>query len=148
MCHLTTPLPLRISLPRLFYIIDSCYNSVFVVLGAGLLVNDYGGSLFGLLNDVYSTHIWRPWLFDTCPQNYWESMSNQREYFDWLAEQFGVASLDDWYTIRPSAIRTSHAVSLLSRYYENSISKALFAIYPSHPWESSKFNVTLQEPSP
>ncbi len=55
-----------------------------------------------------------------------------------------VKQLDDWYSVYGNglykSIREYGGLKMLQYYYEGSISKALRAIYPRHPWDMSKFS--------
>jgi hypothetical protein len=86
-------------------------------------------------------------------------MDNQREYFASLATELRVTSLDDWYRVSMADLAAlgGTLISLLGghclliigrleagfvrRHYGSSLQAALLAIYPSHPWETWKFDV-------
>jgi hypothetical protein len=54
--------------------------------GEGLL-EYYDGSGKRAIMEIFPDVHWQPWLFGEVPLDYWKVPSNQRIYFDWLAEQ-------------------------------------------------------------
>ena len=59
----------------------------------------YNGSPSKALQSVYPEHNWMPWKFGHAPKGFWEKHENQREFFDWLGNQLGYHSMDDWYNV-------------------------------------------------
>jgi len=72
---------------------------------------------------------------------YWKKLENRRNFFDSLAEQLNVRTPEDWYKISLKDAKKHGAASLLQKYYDNSLIKALCAIYPEHKWDLWKFPV-------
>jgi hypothetical protein len=66
---------------------------------------------------------WKPWLYQV-PPNYWTDMKNQRRYFDWLEEEFGLESKEDWYKVKWVDIIRKRGDSILD-IYDNSLCRAL-----------------------
>ena len=48
---------------------------------------------------VYPEYPWKPWLFRKISRQYWENHENVASFLTWMAEQFGVVTLDDWYNV-------------------------------------------------
>ena len=48
---------------------------------------------------VYNEYNWLPWRFSSAPNGYWSDHSNQKLYINWLAEQIGIKSIEDWYNV-------------------------------------------------
>jgi hypothetical protein len=42
---------------------------------------------------------WQYWKFSACPKMYWDSMANRRYCMDWVAEQLGIQTQEDWYSV-------------------------------------------------
>jgi hypothetical protein len=84
---------------------------------------------------IYPDYSWKAFMFKGgVPKGYWNSLSNQREYFDWLGSQLGIKTLDDWYNVKVSDMKEKGAFGLLQN-YGSSLTKALKAIYPNHDWQ-------------
>ena len=62
-----------------------------------------------------------------------------RKFFHWLYNQLGYKSLGDWYMVSQEDIVKWGGGSLLYKYYDNSPTKAVLAIYPTHNWNLEKF---------
>ncbi len=59
-----------------------------------------------------------------------------------VAKHLKMRSLDDWYSIDLSQLATDSNSTLhrmLSRYYSNSLVRALHSLYPDYPWKPWKF---------
>jgi hypothetical protein len=54
---------------------------------------------YNLLSTFYPQHDWLAWKFDTCPRNFWDSLSNQRKFLDWAKKQLNVKEMNDWYKV-------------------------------------------------
>ncbi len=101
----------------------------------------YGSSLGKALSTLYPDYHWKPWLFGKqqrnnqsaidyrVPHGFWSEEGNQREYLDWLAEELGVKTIEDWYRVRNEDVELRNGSGLL-HYYESSLYKALSNIYP------------------
>jgi hypothetical protein len=63
------------------------------------LVNKYGGSVAHAVYEVFPSHNWVIWKFGQVPKGFWESQANQRAYCEWLAEQLGIKTMDEWYGV-------------------------------------------------
>eukprot|EP01027_Heterolobosea_sp_BB2_P016812 GEZU01023884.1.p1 GENE.GEZU01023884.1~~GEZU01023884.1.p1 ORF type:complete len:176 (+),score=33.57 GEZU01023884.1:114-641(+) len=72
------------------------------------------------------------------PPGYWADLKHQRQFFDELGAELGVKQLDDWENssipnVRDK-VRANGGKWLLDKYYSGSLSRALRAVYPEHPW--------------
>ena len=45
-----------------------------------------------------------PWKFQTTPRNFWNDISNQRKYIDWLAKELKITKQEDWYSVNQQVI--------------------------------------------
>lgn len=132
--------------------------------GGRTLLRLYGESASAAVSKIYTNHSWEGWMFsitesllkdphwpaDILPRNYFESISNQRKYMDWLGLKFGVLpkgassynkSMENWYHITVEIFCTNRGRILLENYYNNSPSQAIIAIYPEHNWQPWNFHV-------
>src|SRR5690349_19875294 len=56
--------------------------------GGGLLKEKYSNSVFKLISTIYSNQEWHPWKFAQIPQGYWDELSNQKKFLDWLGKMY------------------------------------------------------------
>jgi hypothetical protein len=52
-----------------------------------------------LLSSVYPEYEWLPWRFETTPKYFWNDISNQRKFMEWLQKENKFKDLKDWYKI-------------------------------------------------
>eukprot|EP01027_Heterolobosea_sp_BB2_P018918 GEZU01026579.1.p1 GENE.GEZU01026579.1~~GEZU01026579.1.p1 ORF type:complete len:601 (+),score=135.41 GEZU01026579.1:14-1816(+) len=107
--------------------------------GASLLNHYYDGSLEKALQTIYPEHNWDVSKFEKASNDYWKDPKNHRELFDRIGEEIGINQLDDWYQIGTDEIQARGGGTLLLDYYNNSLARALRAIYPEHDWVEEKF---------
>lgn len=93
--------------------------------GQSLLVL-YEDSVSRLLADIYPQHNWMVWKFKDI-SDHWERRKNHKLFFDWLGDQLGYKSIDEWYNLTWKDLYTHGG---LLNYSSNSISDALSAAYP------------------
>jgi hypothetical protein len=72
--------------------------------GSSVLNKFYRDSLPEALKDVFPTHNWEDHRFKHVPIGYWDSVENQRAYFDWFMGAFGMKTLDQWYSVKATDI--------------------------------------------
>src|SRR4051812_38832409 len=58
-----------------------------------------GKNLHSALTTVYPEYSWQKFHFRPVPRGYWKDVAHQRELFDWIAEEFGLETQLDWYSI-------------------------------------------------
>eukprot|EP01127_Copromyxa_protea_P021077 TRINITY_DN7155_c0_g1_i1.p1 TRINITY_DN7155_c0_g1~~TRINITY_DN7155_c0_g1_i1.p1 ORF type:complete len:593 (-),score=123.15 TRINITY_DN7155_c0_g1_i1:168-1946(-) len=102
---------------------------------------EHKGSVYALLCKVYPEYEWIPWKFHRVPQNFWQDQQNHVKYFNHMAIEKNLTSLNDWYKISLKDFCASGR-SLLSSYYGSSYINALKSIYPDHDWKIWKFAAT------
>ncbi len=56
------------------------------------------------LMTIYPEYTWKPWNFVYTPRGYFDTMENQKEFFDWLGNTLNITKLDDWYNIKTTDI--------------------------------------------
>lgn len=112
--------------------------------GSGLL-SYYNSSIIQLLSSLFhppeGDDEWYPWKFDgSTPNNYWDSMLNQRKYANWLFKQLKFTKLEDWYSVTQDTFREYYGSGLIlnSRTYNSSHIAFLQAVYEGeftfYPW--------------
>lgn len=97
--------------------------------GHHLLQHHYDGCLAKALITLYPQHKWAVWKFSKVPNNFWDDMDNQREFFDAVGKSFGVVNEHDWYKITQQHIVDQGGAGLLSGHYNGSLAKALMTMY-------------------
>jgi hypothetical protein len=70
-----------------------------MALGGRKLLELYNGGMYTLLKSVYPQYEWLPWLFASIPNNYFETIENQKKYVEWIGNKLNVKQLSDWYNI-------------------------------------------------
>ena len=65
-------------------------------------------------------------------------LSFHRYFFDSLAQEFSIRSLEDWYKI-DQARALQRARGILKNHYQSSLFNALVILYPEHHWVIWKF---------
>jgi hypothetical protein len=108
------------------------------VIGGNLLAKYT--SIVQLLRTVYPEHLWQIFKFKQVPKGYWQKFENQRDFLNWLADDLGFKSLDDWYKIGNQDINKKGGSNLLKQ-YEGPLVCIFRAVYPQHKWSASKFNL-------
>jgi hypothetical protein len=55
---------------------------------------------------------------------YWKDLSNQRQFFDQVATELSLKSLEDWYKVKQEDVIKRGGSTLLSHYYGGSLKRA------------------------
>jgi hypothetical protein len=108
--------------------------------GSGLLRRYYNGSHIAALKSVFPEHNWLDWRFESVPRSWWNDISHQRQFFDWLGKEvLKIERMDEWYTkISAKELRANGGATIL-RKYGGSPGAALAAAYPEHKWSTWRF---------
>ncbi len=100
-----------------------------IELGGYQLLRYYEGSLIKALLSVYPEYPWQVWQFSQVYTGYWDSIDNQREYFDWIGKKYlNITHLDDWYQVERNQYETAAGFTILNMYYGGSLIKALLKV--------------------
>jgi hypothetical protein len=111
--------------------------------GARKIILPYGDSVVEALKHLFPEHDWKEWLFDKAPQKFWQSAQNQKRFLEWLGEDLGISSFEEWYNVGLNAVKKKGAARLLST-TEKSLPELLMALYPEHNWKIWKFKQVPQ----
>jgi hypothetical protein len=106
-----------------------------ISLGASKLLERYGGSLCGLLMDMFPEHSWDGSDFDN---SYWEIEENNLHYLSWIANEFSINFPEDWYTVKRNDLLKRGGGQILSCY--DSIYDMLKELYREYEWQPWKFD--------
>jgi hypothetical protein len=85
---------------------------------------------------------WHAWRFETQPMEFWEDKERVREYFDYVAENMGIESIDGWYQVTKEAIKQKN---LMERFGWK-VSNALKFVYSDTTWQLWKFHGETSKP--
>lgn len=95
-------------------------------------------SLYKNLKLVYPEFSWQPFLFKPVQSGFWKDVSNQRQLFDWIGEQFGLETQEDWYKMTGKRIYDI-STGFFHNYYTGSLVVALRTIYSQYQWNPLRF---------
>ena len=73
-----------------------------------------------LIANVYPQHNWMPWKFKRVTKGFWEDLSNQRLFMDYIGKQLEVKTFQDWYSVKVIDVLKKGGRSLLDRYERKS----------------------------
>jgi hypothetical protein len=69
-------------------------------IGSRVVRDIYKASMPSVMRSVYPEHPWEIFKFGIVPTGYWDDLSNQREYMDWLGKKLGCdVDMSRWYTV-------------------------------------------------
>ena len=91
-------------------------------------------SIFDALKSIYPDENWNFFeITNKIPISYWNSIDNQREFFNYLSNQLNIHSLDQWYSIPLQSIRKFGGSNLLAS--QGKIYDILKNVYPDFNWK-------------
>ena len=128
------------TLPKHWYQIKQ--GDIYGNCGSGLLTLHYSGSPSKFVKAMFPTVIFFDWEFSTTPSNFWDDYVNRQRYAFWLGLKLGYLLPKHWYKITKEAISNNCGGQLLSRYYSDSPSKFVKAMFPDFIFFEWLFNVT------
>ncbi len=76
---------------------------------------------------MYSEYEWQPHKFKTS-RGYWKDKNNHKQFFDQLAKDWNFQSMDDWYKVTVHDVYDHGGSTLLNKYYNGSLVKALTSV--------------------
>jgi hypothetical protein len=62
-------------------------------------LSQHNNKLAPLLSSVYPEYEWLMWKFPRVGYSYWDNKENQRKFIDWIAMQWNIKEMSDWYKI-------------------------------------------------
>jgi hypothetical protein len=104
--------------------------------GSYLLHHFYHSNLSIALMNIYPEFGWKPWLFSSVCDGYWNKRSNVMKFMDWIGEKLGVKELDDWYKVTYRQVQQLGGYHLMS---EGGLYGLLCRCYPHHHWNHEVF---------
>ena len=104
-----------------------------VGMAGGRQLLTYYPSLFDLLQSVYPELEWNPFCFPRqLPNGFWNELSNQRAFLDYLSKKFNIQSAHDWRFITVEEVKKEGGGTFLRQY--SSFYNALESLYPELEW--------------
>jgi len=96
-----------------------------------------GRSLHNAPRELFPDFEYVPWLFNSgVPPGYWEVLDNIRAYMQWLGNELGFESVEDWYRIRVDHFLENHGGGLVSiTRYANQLSLLVVDAFPEHDFD-------------
>ena len=112
--------------------------------GCGLLRGYYNASPCKLLIEMNPNYNWVIWKFKMVPRGYWKDIKHHKEYMEWLKQELGYTTPEDWYKISGKDIKNNYGSGLLLSYYNDSHIKLVIEMYPKYNWVIWKFQMVPQ----
>ncbi|MCP4661704.1 MAG: hypothetical protein GY856_40400 [bacterium] len=81
---------------------------------------------------------WKEWFFNVSPRGFWHDPKNVRRFLDWLGEELGFQSMEDWYQLTIEDVAYYRGHTLLNK-YNSSLVKIVPHYFPEYDWEIWKF---------
>jgi len=93
------------------------------------------------LSETYPEISWIPWLFPKLPHRFWQSSSNCRDFFLWLAEKndFEWSKQENWYSLLSTQMILNGKGEGILRTYEGVLSRAMKKAFPEYEWREWMF---------
>jgi hypothetical protein len=99
-------------------------------------------SLSRLLPIAYPEFEWNSLCFRRTFSN-WRSQQNQRKMIDWIGEQLGIETQQDWYNVSfAEVVSNLGAHTLLRKVHRGSTYSLLKTVYPEFEWNPFQFTIT------
>eukprot|EP01122_Echinamoeba_exundans_P003379 TRINITY_DN13490_c0_g1_i1.p1 TRINITY_DN13490_c0_g1~~TRINITY_DN13490_c0_g1_i1.p1 ORF type:complete len:813 (-),score=56.65 TRINITY_DN13490_c0_g1_i1:127-2565(-) len=110
--------------------------------GSSLLAHYFKNSPSLLVRRMMPDHPWVEWRFNMVGNGFWAAWDNRKAYFDWLAKELHLASMEDWYRVKKEDVISHNGAGLLVHRYANCVSLALADVFRDHEWQSWRWNRT------
>jgi hypothetical protein len=110
-------------------------KSQLIEKGGGALLTLYGNCVSKVLQHVYPELGLLPWKFETVAAGFWNNLKNHRDYFEWLRKELAIQRPQDWYHFKISDLNDTGGRALITRYYANSLAKAVTSVFPEFSWQ-------------
>jgi hypothetical protein len=85
--------------------------------------------LYKELDTAYPEFLWYPWLFQQPNPGYKSSLKNQRDFFEYVADELNIETQRQWYSVDKKLIEELGGLKFLTE-YGNSLRKTLQYVFP------------------
>jgi hypothetical protein len=103
----------------------------------GGLIHHY--TKFEFIKSMIPDYDWKEWLFNNCPNGYWQDKNNHKKYGKWLEEQLDLTNHTDWYDVSQDDFKYFNGGSLLGMYYGGSPQLFVTTNFPEYDLDITKF---------
>jgi len=83
--------------------------------GSRSLLTEYG-NIYEIAKLVYPAHPWKPWRFKHALTGWWDSMQNQRQFFNDFRQAYGYTQFEDLYKLSIDEIRAAGGTYPIAMY--------------------------------
>ena len=102
------------------------------------IISRYYRASHQIVMEVFPDYEWHEWKF-VSTGDFWHKPENQRRYMEWLGNELGYETMEDWYKTLKSDIYNNHGAGLLTGLYGCKVSSCIMGIFPEYNWVVSKF---------
>lgn len=107
-------------------------------LGGYGAIKKYQESVYLMMKTLYPDYDWLPWKFIKIHNSFsWKKKEDVRLYCDWLYNELGYTSEEDWYNLTQDEIRANCGAGLV--FHMSSPSRILHFAYPEINFNENKF---------
>lgn len=108
--------------------------------GIYMLDHYFDMSIVAALREYIPDYDWKPWLFAATAKRFWKDPKNRQQYLDWLGQNLGFRTPDDWRALQHDHLAANFGMPLL-KFYRRSLATAMREYWPEHEWEEWYFPV-------
>lgn len=116
----------------------SVTTELVVERGGGGMLKCFGFSLSAALECAYPEHKWELWRFSNPPRRLQNQNEDVKGMVLWLAKQFHVDKLEEWYRIPLQQIKRQIPLTVQDRY--GGLFELFSGVYPEHEWDQEKLS--------
>ena len=105
------------------------------------LYGHFNSSTIKIMEFLYPKYDWKPWLIKSgTPNNYWNSIENQKKYLLWLGEllEIEIENQEDWYKLTGRKIIDNYGSGMFDK-YNNNLYVMIRTIFDDKVWDQTRF---------
>lgn len=91
----------------------------FFEVGGQKITKNYRNSLTATLTTLMPEHPWLVWKFDFVPRGFWQLLSNQRKFLDWLQKELKITHWEQWYNVSTDVRSPYLSITHIFRHLQN-----------------------------
>ena len=112
-------------------------------------IDSFGGSklrqMYDSISDLIMSNLpeykFQFWKFRKARGN-WKSEKNQKEFIKWVEIELKINKPEDWYQVTENDIERLGGITLISGYFDDSISNCICSLFPEYGLKEEKFKFT------
>jgi hypothetical protein len=105
--------------------------------GAKFIKQNYRGSLYNALNELFPEYYWQSWRFYKNVTN-WEDPKIIRQFFDWASNKLGIYKINSWYKVKAKDLEN---LGLPMNQLKLDIHTLITIAYPEYEWHVWLFDI-------